>query len=865
MNFRVLSLSIVLLAGAVRVSCAQRDTALAVPGRIAVRDSLALSDTLDTKKQSDLDDPVITAARDSITYSMDGKKAFLYGEASVTYQDLKLEAAYIEFDMERKEVFAMGVPDSTGTVRGRPVFQEGGSKFEMDRIHYNFDTKRAKITGVVTEQSGGFMHSEVTKKMEDDVVNLQHGKYTTCDLDHPHFYIAISKGKMIPNKKIITGPAHLVIEDVPLPIFLPFGFFPNTKKRASGIIIPEYGEESRRGIFLRGGGFYFGLGDYFDEKLSADIFSKGSWALRSQTTYKLRYRFSGALNLEYSSNVFSEKGLPDYSKQTSYWIRWRHSQDPKAHPNSTFQANVNFGSSNHNRYNARSLNNVLSNTFNSSISYSKSWPGSPFSFSASLNHSQNTIDKSVNIGFPKVSFSMTRIYPFKRKKRSGKPSWYEKIGVSLNTTIDNRVQVKEDNLFKASVLDSLKNGAKHTIPVSTSFNLLKFVTVSPGVNYDEFWYTQTIEKHWDETARKVVVDTIRGFKRGYQYATSVSMSTKIYGMFQFGKRSRIQAIRHVITPSVSLGYRPDFSSEQFGFYRTVQVDTTGRMQKYSIFEKGIYGGPGGGKSGMINFALNNILEMKVLSPKDTANPVRKVKILEGLSIRASYNMLADSLNWSDIAVSGRTNLFNKVNINFSGAFSPYAIDSKGYKYNRYELNESGKLARFIRGSLGVDFSLNSPKKSSSSAGKNARMRPSVDNEPPPGINPDGSTFGESMGTHYGMDYVDFNLPWNVRFSYNLNYSKPGYESSLIQTLSFSGNVSLTPKWKIGISSGYDFKNRKLTTTTLNFFRDLHCWEMRLTVIPLGYYKSFSFRINVRAPMLQDLKFTKRDHYLDNIQ
>jgi len=827
----------------------------------AIADTISAADSAKNQKSA-IDDPVFSNADDSIVYSIDGKIAYLFGNAIVTYQDLELKADYIEFDMDTKQVYASGLPDSTGNVVNKPKFKEGSQLFEMEKIYFNFDTRKAKIIGVVTEQSGGFMHSAITKKMEDDVVNVQSGKYTTCDLDHPHFYLAITKGKMIPDKKIVAGPAYLVIEDVPLPLVIPFGFFPNTKKRAAGIIIPEYGEENTRGVFLRGGGVYFGIGDYMDQRITFDVYSKGSWGVRGQTSYKVRYKFSGSLNLETSSIVTSEKGLPDYQKQNSYWIRWTHSQDPKASPNSTFQANVNFGSSNYNKYNARNINTALSNTFNSSISYSKTWPGTPFSLSTSLNHSQNTINESVNLNFPRVAFNMSRIYPFKRKNAVGTPKWYEKVGISLSTSLDNRVQVNEENLFKPTVLDSLQNGMKHSIPVSTSFNVFKFITVSPGINYNEFWYLQTIEKYWNPDSNRVEIDTIRSFKRGYEYSSSVSMGTKLYGMFQFSKKSKIQAIRHVLTPSVSLGYRPDFSDPSYGFYKTVQSDTTGKLAKYSIFERGIYGGPGGGKSGVVSFSLSNLLEMKVKSAQDTVNPVKKVKIIDGLSMNASYNLLADSLNWSEVSMSGRTSLFEgKVNINYSGGFNLYAINEKGVIYNRYEWNSSGKLARFTRGNIGIDFSLNSKKEGQ--GGTSTAGRVGGDAELPPGIAPDGSNFGESIGTQYGLDYVDFSVPWNVRFSYNLSYSKPTFQSSLVQTLSFSGSLNLTPKWKIGFSSGYDFKNRQLTTTSLNFYRDLHCWEMRLTVIPIGYYKSFSFQINVKSSILQDLKFTKRDHYLDN--
>ncbi len=823
-------------------------------------DTVKATDSTAKSKNKPIEDPVFSNASDSIIYSLDGKKVFLYGNATVNYQKLELKAQYIEFDMEKKEVFAKGLPDSTGKIVGKPVFKEGSQKFEMDDIFYNFDTKRAKITGVITEESGGYMHGKVTKKMENNVVNIAGGKYTTCDLEHPHFYIAISKGKVIPNNKIISGPAYLVIQDVPLPLGIPFGFFPNTRKRASGIIIPEYGEENVRGLYLRGGGFYFGLSDYIDLKVTGDIYSKGSWALKTDSRYRKRYRFSGSLGVDFSTNVISDKGLPDYDKNSSYSIRWNHSQDPKAHPNSTFQANVNFQSSNYNKYNARSINNYLTNTITSSISYSQVFVGTPFSLSTSLNHSMNTFTKKVDIGFPRVSFNMTRIYPFKRRSAIGAPKWYEKIGFSLSSSFDNRVSVLEDNLFKPSVIDSMKNGMKHDIPLSTSFNILKYITVSPSVSYSEYWYMKTIEKYWNADSSRVETDTIPGFKRGWQYSTGVSMSTKLYGMFNFGKNSAVQAIRHVMTPSVSLNYRPDFSEEGYGFYKTVQTDKFGKTARYSIFEQGIYGGPGGGKSGVVSFSLGNNLEMKVRSAKDTVTNSKKIKVLENFGLSSSYNLLADSLNWSDISLNARTNLFEKINVSFSSAYSLYALNDKGRIIKDYYFSQTGKFARFTRASVGVDFSLNSAKEKDTKQ----PIKPGGD-DAPLGNYPTDTQFGESMGTDYAnLQYIDFNIPWNLRVNYSYSYSKPGYVKYISQTLGFSGDINLTPKWKIGFSSGYDFKNKKLTTTSVNFYRDLHCWEMRLSVIPIGFRKSYSFQINIKSSILQDIKWTKRDSYYDNL-
>lgn len=820
---------------------------------LSKRDTIQKVDTTLKRKQF-IEVPIFSNGEDSMIYSLDGKKVFLYKNATVKYKDLELRAQFIEFDMEKKEVFAKGLPDSTGKVVGKPIFKEGSQSYEMDNIFYNFDTKRAKITGVVSEQAGGYMHSRVVKKMENNVANIADGKFTTCDQDHPHYYIAITKGKVIPNDKIISGPAYLVIEDVPFPLILPFGFFPNTKSRASGVIIPEYGEEANRGVFLRGGGFYFGISDYIDLKLTTEIYSFGSWGVHTQSTYRKRYKYTGNLGFDFS------KVKMEMDTTSSYWIRWTHTQDSKASPNSTFSASVNFGSSNHNKYNAQSINNFLENQINSSISYSKTFVGTPFNFNTSFTHSQNNRTKQVNLTFPRVSFSMSRIYPFKRKTNIGAPAWYEKIGFSLSSSLDNSVSVLENNLFKRSVVDSMRNGMKHDIPLSTSFNLLKYITVSPSVSYSENWYMKTIEKHWNNVTNKVELDTISGFKRAWQYSSSVSMSTKIYGMFNFGTNKAIQAIRHVITPSISISYRPDFSESKYGYYKYVKSNAKGDLAKYSIFEQSLYGGPGSGKSGSIGFNLGNNLEMKVRSSKDTVNNFKKIKIFESLNFGTSYNLLADSMNISDITISGYTRLFDKVNINFSGLLSPYAIDSKGYKINKFEYQSTGKFSRFVNGNIGVDFSLNSSRKVDQAVAQN-RARELDDRAIG---SADESNFGQALNTNYGnMQYVDFDIPWNLRINYNFSYSKPGYEKSISQTLSFSGDISLTKKWKIGFTSGYDFKSQKLTTTSLNIFRDLHCWEMRMAIIPIGNYKSYSFQINVKSGMLQDLKWTKRDSYIDN--
>lgn len=825
-------------------------------------------DTLNTlpvdtaKSDYAIKDPIFSNAEDSLLYSLDGKKVFLWGNAVVKHQNMELNAAYIEYDMETNLVYAEGRPDSTGNITGKPVFKEGSKVFRMEKMNYNFNTKKAKIIGVITEEAGGFLHSHDTKLMPDKTINISGGKFTTCDLDHPHFYIAITKAKVIPGNKLITGPAYLIIEDVPFPLILPFGFFPNKNERSSGIIIPEYGEERNRGFFLRGGGFYLGLNDYFDLKLTGDIYSKGSWASNLQTTYRKRYRFSGNFSFAFSQNVIGEKGFDDYLKDQSYWFSWSHSQDPKANPNSTFQARVNLGSPSHNRYNARSVDNFLTNSISSSVSYSKVWPGKPFNFSASMNHSQNNLDSTITIGFPKIAFNMNRVYPFKRKNNVGAPAWYEKIGLSYSTSLDNTIDTKTDSIFSETTLDNMRNGVQHKIPVSTSFNILKYITVSPSANYSENWYTKTIEKRWDDEQKRVVTDEVSGFKRAWQYNTSVSASTKVYGMFTFKPTSKIQAVRHVITPSVSLSYRPDFSEESYGFYKEVITPTD--TLEYSIFEGSLYGGPGAGKNGSVNFSLANNLEMKTLSSKDTITGTTKIKILESFNLSTSYNMLVESMNWTPVSLSARTTLFEKFNITFSSTLDPYALDANGNRINEFNFKNNSSPFRMTNARAGISFSLSGGKKDSGSdRGPEGGMMSDMDAGRAFGTNNGDPMFGGAMGTGYPSgEYVDFDVPWNLRFDYSFSYSKPRFEKSTTQSMSFSGDVSITPKWKIGFTSGYDFKSKKLTTTSLNFFRDLHCWEMRFTVIPIGFMRSFSFNINVKSGTLRDLKYTKTQSRYD---
>ena len=844
------------------------DSVIATPDSLglAAVDTLGLPiDTLAKKSGSPLDDPIFKESKDSLLYSIDGKKVFLYGDAVVKYQKMELSAAYIEYNMETGVVFAEGRPDSTGTIVGKPIFKEGNQTFRMESMRYNFNTKKAKIYSVITEEADGFLHSHDTKLMPDKSINVSGGKFTTCDHEHPHYYISITKAKLIPNNKIITGPAFLIIEDVPFPLILPFGFFPSKRERSSGIKLPSYGEEQRRGFKLERGGYYFGINDYIDIELTGDIYSKGSWATYLRSTYRKRYKYSGSLSFDISQFVDGEKGFDDYRKTNSYWLRWSHSQDPKASPNSTFQASVNLGSPSHNRLNPQGVESFLSNQLQSSVSYSKVWPGTPFSMTASMNHSQNNLDSIITLGLPRMSFNMNRIYPFKRKNSIGAPAWYEKIGITYTASLDNSVTTRTDSLFTYSTVEKLRNGMQHRIPISTSFNVLNFITVSPSANYSENWYTKTIEKRWDEEEKKIVTEDVMGFKRAYQYNASLSMNTKLYGMYSFKSTSKVQAIRHIINPSVSLSYRPDFGNEAFGFYKKVQSDTTGlKFREYSIFEGTLYGGPGAGKSGMINFNLGNNIEMKVLSDKDTTSNTRKIKLIEGLNFSTSYNMLADSMHWSPVSMSARTTLFEKFNINFSGTLDPYALNENGIRDKEFQFSQNRQLFRLTSFRAGVGFSLTGGKKDSGdNQGSRTMGTGRMPGDPSFGDGLGDPMFGDALSA--GLldgEYVDFDVPWNLRLDYSFSYTKQRFEPTTMQTLSFSGDVSLSPKWKIGFRSGYDFKGKKLTTTSLNFFRDLHCWEMSLSVVPIGYLRSFSFKINVRSGTLRDLQLTRRQSHYD---
>ena len=797
-----------------------------------------------TQSKPLFDDLIDYNADDSVRFSIQEKKVYLYGNGFVKYLTTELRADYIELDMDKKLAMATGVPDSVGKLKGTPKFKDGGQEFESTELHYNFDTKKGYVTEIITQEGEGYIQGKTTKKMSDSVYCVKHGMYTTCDEhDHPHFGLNMSKAKMIKDKKIFVGFTNLELEGIPLPIYIPFGFFPITKKATSGIIMPTYGEERMRGFNLRGGGYYIYINDYIDMNITGDIYTNGSWGLQYATQYRKRYKFNGNLNFTISKNYVSEKGLPDYQESSDWSVRWTHTQDGKANPYSSFSASVDMSSANNNYYNANTVDGIANQRKQSSISWSKKWPESPFSLSGSFNHSQNSRDSSIAITLPNLSLRMTQIYPFRKKGKSGEMKWYDNIGVSYSAELRNSIQTKEDKLFKSSFERDWSNGFKHNIPISLQFKIAKDVTFTPSLNYNGYLNLKTIEKIWipDTSANggQFITRDVPGLNYSHDYSASGSIgyTPTIYGMFMFKPGCKVVAIRHMIRPSISASYTP--AIKPLGNYKKSYFDGEKEVE-YDIHEGLTYrpNTTGGKQSGSISFSLDNNVEMKVRNDKDTTGDeeFKKVKLLESFRLSTSYNPFADSMNFSNISISARTKILNnKVDLNFSGTIDPYAIDTNNVRYNKYH----GKLGRLTNATISTNFSF------SADNGQNKEKK------------------NDLVGGFYD-DYMDFDVPWNISISYNFTYSRPSpYRSPTIsQIVNFSGDLSLTPKWKLTFQSGYDIKNKEVTSTSFSVTRDLHCWEMTFNCMPFGQHQSYNFEIHVRSSLLRDLKLTKRDSWYD---
>lgn len=821
-------------------------TATSTAFTIQLSQADTLTKIVDTVKKSVesnsfLKEKVIYSATDSMLIDKVNQKAYLYNNAVVLYEGLNLKAGYIEIDFGKNTVFATTMKDSAGKEVQKPIFDQGEDKFTAEKITYNFKTKKGKIVDVITQQGEGFIHGKDIKKDTNNVYYVGHGKYTTCDLEHPHYYIGAKKIKIIPDDKIVTGPAVLYIADIPTPLAIPFGYFPNKKGRASGILLPTYGESANLGFFLKDGGFYFGMNEYVDLALRADGYSNGSYGAKAASNYRNRYHYAGGLSVNYSRFIEGDIELPNSTSRNDFFVRWNHSQDPKSRPSSRFSANVNAGSSSYNKYNGNVTGDYLSNTFQSNISYSKSFSGTPFNFSANARHSQNTITKKIDISLPELALNMNRIYPFKSKRSVGN-KWYDKIGLSATANARNDINTYDTLLFTDRTLHEMRNGIRFTMPISTSFNVLKYFTFTPTINTASNIYFETIQKRYDPNVNYVFTDTITGVKMANDFSASSGLSTRLYGDYFF-RGKHLKQIRHVATPTLSASYRPDFAGSGYGYYKSVQVDATGEEQQYSIFQNGIYGSPQSGKSGMIGFSLNNSLEAKIRQKTDSGNVDKKVPILESFNIGFAYNLAADNFNWSAININGRTKLFNVLDINASASLDPYQIDSTGNRIEEYEW-KNNKIGRITNSNVSLSTNLRSR---------------------------DGDkTKSSKMGTQDELDYinthpdayVDFNVPWNLNVYYNINYSKPGISETVSQSVTFNGDLSLTKKWKISLTSGYDFTQKEMTLTSVNVYRDLHCWEMRFNWVPFGFRQSFSIDINVKSSILKDLKLSRRKDYRD---
>jgi hypothetical protein len=804
-------------------------------------DSLA-ADTIKKEKKPFIETMIDYSSDDTIVFSLTGQKVFLSKNAYVKYGDIELKAYYIELDLENKEALAYGIKDSTGTFIDTPEFKDGSEEFACKELQYNFDTGKGLVKEIITEQEGGYVHSEITKKIDDQTFFMQNAKYTTCDADHPHFYVNMTKAKMIKDNKIVSGPLYLVLEDVPLPIGLPFAIFPFTSSYSSGIIMPSYGEDSSRGYDLKGGGYYWAISDYMDLSLTGDIYTNGSWGAYIESNYKTRYRYSGSLAAEYHQNTYGDEGLDDYYESTDFAVTWSHSQDSKANPYRTFSASVDVSTSSNDSNNSTSVSDITDNQKQSSISYSKTWPDSPFTFNASLRHSQTSTDSTISLTLPSLTFSMSQIYPLRASGKSTNLKWYDKIGISYSSKMSNSIDTTESELFNTSLVNDWSNGYYHSIPITTNFKLTNDLTLSPTISYKGMLYTKSIRKKWNpdlyEGDGGVGTDTVQGVRYAHNYSTSLSLSIspEVYGMYEFGDNSSIKAIRHVMTPSVSVSYTPAIGVDRSKYYKYYYDEDEEEDVEYSIFEGSLYGTPSGAtESGTLSLSLDNNVEAKVRTANDTTGneEFKKVKIIESLKFSTSYDLFADSLNWSSLKMSGRTSIFNeKMDLSIGSTIDPYKLDSDDDK-----INEFGP--RLTAASIDMSYDLSSDDLKGKSKGDNPKE------EGPKSLakNP---------------EYIDFDMPWSFSIDYGWTYSKSTSTASTSNSASLSGSISLTPKWGVSFSTGYDFSDKEMSTTSFTISRDLHCWQMSFNAIPFGTYQSYNFKISVKSSILSDLKYEKDD-------
>ena len=871
-------------------------------GRGLRYDSTAIDTTAadSAKRKPGIDAPVDYECTDSLVYDAETRLVHLYGKAQVKYMDMTLNAAKITMNMDSSMVRAAGERDTAGILQDKPVYSQGSDNYHSELMAFNFKTKKGYITNVETTQGDGFMQSQHSKRAADGTLYLEHAKYTTCDAKHPHLYLALSRAKVRPGKESVFGPAYLVVADVPLPLAVPYGFFPFNKKYSSGFIMPSYGDETSRGFYLRDGGYYFAINDYMDIKALGEIYTKGSWGLSAETNYRKRYRYNGNFYISFLRTVDGEKNMPDYAVTKSLKVQWTHSKDAKASPNTTFSARVNFASENYERSNLESMYNPLAYTQStraSSVSFSHTFPSIGLNIAGSTNLTQSLRDSSVSMTLPDLSISLNRFYPFRRKHQAGKERWYEKISMSYTGSLSNSINTKEDKLFKSNLVKDWRNGMQHRIPIDATFQVFKYINISPQFSLRDIMYTNRVMRSWDETTQKEVADTTYGFYNLYDWSLGVSANTTLYGFYKPWRKlfgDKIIAVRHGFKPSVSFSYAPDFTSSHYGYQRTyVKTDANGEVSTvtYSPYSGGIYSYPSGTKQGMITMSVSNNVEMKVKSDRDTTGE-RKISIIDELYGALSYNMAAETRPWSNLNTRIRLKLTKNYTFSMAAVFATYAyaFDKNGRVVTSDRTEWSyGRFGRFQGMSQNLSYTFNNEtlsklfsRRSDRSTASNDETDTDTDTDAEDAnIDPDlrnAKKGGKQKKQKAKVDedgYLRFSLPWSFTVSYGIsmaedrskqiNVRRMRYPYSFTQTMNFSGYLRIAEGWNISFTSGYDFNYHELSMTTASVSRDLHCFEMSCSVV-LRPYSSFNFTFRARANELADaLKWDKRSSYSSNIE
>ncbi|SFZ91815.1 hypothetical protein SAMN05428642_102354 [Flaviramulus basaltis] len=861
------------IAPSVKDSLVISSDSLSIPEISEKSQDSTLTDSVKPKKDL-LEHIVKYHAKDYTRFSQKNQKLYLYNEATIDYGDMNIKAGNITIDYTKNTVYAKGITDSIEGYTQKPVFTQGSNVVEPDSIVFNTESKKALIYNSKTEQGEGTVIASITKKENDSVYFLKNAKYTTSEnLEDPEYYIKLRKAKIVPGKKIVTGLANLFIYDVPTPLGLPFGFFPQSEKQTSGVIIPSFGEQNDRGFFLQNGGYYFAISDYVDLAVLGDYYTNGSYGTRLESTYAKRYRFRGNVGFRYENLITSERGFPDYARNTIYNLRWSHSQDSKANPSSRFSASVNLGSSTYYRSSVNQVNSgaFLNNTLSSSVSYSKSFEGEPqVNVSLTATHSQNTNTETINMTLPTFQGSVGRIYPLASKEGS-KKGIIQNINLQYNLRAENRIQTTDSLFFKKEMFDDAKAGFQHTIPLSTNFKVFKYFSMSASTNYNEVWTFKTIDKTFDPVDRKAVTTTVNGFDTFRTYNFSTSIGTTIYGMFDFekeGKDPKIQKIRHVMRPSISYNINPAFD-KYYDSYEVISADglTTSEVD-YSRFEQGIFGSPNKNFSSSMGISVSNNLEAKVRDKDSTATEPKKIILLNNLNFSTSYNFAGDSLQWSPVRMSGGTQLFkNKMSVNFGATLDPYALDNNNNRIDKFNIDNGGSLFRLTSANLTASWSLSSKK--GDGANDKGKQKGIDENVRSGGRDDDLFGISEDFADQQiksdkkdeddvPSEFYNYKIPWNLRIAYAVNYSNSRRQNEISShSLMFSGDLELSEKWSIGASSGYDLKNAGFTYTQLRFERDLLSWRMNFSWIPFSTRTSWNFFIGIKSSILKDLKYEKR--------